>query len=165
MDTAPLLEDSDASIRSLAKEEYSSLLDSLSDRTKSLTNSLLPQSSTAGLSALIELKPGVGGSEASLFLEDLLRMYSRFASTKGWSAKIISKDERDEGGLKFATMEVAGEGSYDELRWESGVHRVQRVPATEASGRVHTSTVSVIVSRVFAPFSNDIHNSSNRHYL
>lgn len=73
-------------------------------------------------------------------------MYTRFSVTKGWQAKLASKDDRDEGGLKFATLEVTGHGAYDEFRWESGVHRVQRVPATEASGRVHTSTVSVIVS-------------------
>lgn len=142
------MEDEDISIRTLAEEELSGLIGSLSIQTDSLTKSLLPQSATAELSALIELKPGVGGSEASLFLEDLLRMYTRLSVTKGWQAKLASKDDRDEGGLKFATLEVTGHGAYDEFRWESGVHRVQRVPATEASGRVHTSTVSVVVSYI-----------------
>lgn len=87
----------------------------------------------------------MGGAESSLFLTDLMKMYSRYASDAGWQAKIISEDDRDGGGIKNATMEIIGEGAYDDLKWENGVHRVQRIPTTEAGGRVHTSTVSLFV--------------------
>ncbi|KAH8109915.1 release factor, partial [Phellopilus nigrolimitatus] len=146
IETASLLEDEDPSIRALAAEEYQSLFDA---HKKQLTSTfpllLVPQSQTSDMSALIEIKPGVGGSESSLFLADLLRMYTRFGNLRGWSSKIITKEDRDGGGMKNATLEVIGDGVYDLLRWESGVHRVQRVPATESSGRVHTSTVQIIV--------------------
>lgn len=134
-------------MRALANEEYTSLLNSLNHHIDVVFPSLLvPKSTTASLSALLELKSGVGGSEASLFLSDILRMYTRFAQCNDWSTKLLAKNELDSGGLKDAILEVAGEGAYDALRWESGVHRVQRVPATDASGRVHTSTVAVVVS-------------------
>ena len=93
----------------------------------------------------MELKSGVGGSEASLFLADLLRMYLRLANGRRWKATVVSQNDSDGGGIKDAIIEIKGEGVYDALRWESGVHRVQRVPATEASGRVHTSTVAAVV--------------------
>jgi peptide chain release factor 1 len=93
----------------------------------------------------MELKSGVGGSESSLFLADLLRMYQRLANSRRWKAQIVTKNDLESGGIKDAVLEIKGEEVYDTLRWESGVHRVQRVPATEASGRVHTSTVAVIV--------------------
>lgn len=107
---------------------------------------LLPQTeSTSHLSALLELKIGVGGTESSLFLTDMLRMYTRYSATKNWVVTTISMNENDAGGAKEAIIEVKGRGSYDALRWESGVHRVQRVPATESGGRTHTSTVAAIV--------------------
>ncbi|KAI5119542.1 hypothetical protein M0805_008528 [Coniferiporia weirii] len=151
VETASLLEDEDPDIRALASEEYKMLLvtqDNLIHDT--LPRLLVPRSQTSDFSALLEIKPGVGGSEASLFLADLLRMYTRFANVREWSAKMITKEDREAGGLKTAILEVVGEGAFDLLRWESGVHRVQRVPATESSGRVHTSTVQVVV----LPFSN-----------
>jgi peptide chain release factor 1 len=107
---------------------------------------LVPPSTTAHLSSLLELKAGVGGSEASLFAADLLRMYLRFANTMDWKTQVLSSRESDGGGLKDAIVEVTGRRSYDDLRWETGIHRVQRVPATESSGRVHTSTVAVLAS-------------------
>jgi len=110
-----------------------------------LPKALLPPSETDGLSALIELKAGVGGSESSLFVAELLRMYGRFARLNGWEPIVLASSESDGGGFKDAILEVKGVGAYDALRWESGVHRVQRVPATEASGRVHTSTVAAVV--------------------
>ena len=95
----------------------------------------------------MELKAGVGGDEASLFVSDLLRMYGRVAETNRWNVEVIAKEETESGrGTKNAVLEVRGEGAYDALRWESGVHRVQRVPETERSGRVHTSTAAVVVS-------------------
>ena len=109
-------------------------------------NALLPSSETEGLSALVELKAGVGGSESSLFAAELSRMYGRFARLNGWEPTVLASSESDSGGFKDVILEVNGSGAYDTLRWESGVHRVQRVPATEASGRLHTSTVAALVS-------------------
>ena len=114
-----------------------------------LPNALLPPSETEGLSALVELKAGVGGSESSLFTAELLRMYGRFARLNGWEPTVLASSESDGGGFKDVIVEVNGSGAYDTLRWESGVHRVQRVPATEASGRLHTSTVAAVVSNLY----------------
>jgi peptide chain release factor 1 len=134
-------------MRALALEEYESLTTSMLHQLNTTFPSLLvPTSPTASLSALIELKSGVGGSESSLFVADLLRMYLRFANGMKWKAQVVSSNELDGGGIKDAIVEIDGKGSYDSLRWETGIHRVQRVPATEASGRVHTSTVAVLVS-------------------
>jgi len=134
-------------MRALASDEYASLTSSLLESLSMTFPSLLvPISPTIHLSALVELKSGVGGSEASLFLGDLLRVYLRYAQTMRWKAEIIGKSDSDGGGIKDAVVEVKGVGAYDGLKWESGVHRVQRVPATEAKGRVHTSTVAAIVS-------------------
>jgi len=142
----PLLSDSDPAMRSLAVEEHASLTETLSRLLENTFPTLLvPASRTAHLSALLELKTGVGGSEASLFLADLVRMYTRVANTLGWKAVIMSSNVLDGGGMKDAILEIKGDKAYDALRWESGVHRVQRVPATEANGRVHTSTVAVVV--------------------
>ncbi|KAJ3503141.1 hypothetical protein NLJ89_g8564 [Agrocybe chaxingu] len=144
-ETSALFDDPDASMRSLAMEEANSLSETLSDIVQNTFPSLLiPSSTTAKLSALMELKSGVGGSEASLFLADLLRMYQRLANNTNWKASIVAKNDTEGGGIKDAVIEFKGEGAYDALRWESGVHRVQRVPATEASGRTHTSTVAIV---------------------
>lgn len=121
-------------MRALAADEHAALTARLSASLASFSALLVPPSRTRAYGALLELKPGVGGSEAALFSGDLLRVYVRYAGQRGWRA------EGREGAL-----EVRGAGAYDVLRWETGVHRVQRVPATEASGRVHTSTVAVIV--------------------
>lgn len=94
----------------------------------------------------MEFKAGVGGSESALFVGELMRMYMRLAQGLGWHAEVIMSNDTDAGGVKDAIVEIKGkERVYDTLRWESGVHRVQRVPATEANGRVHTSTVAVLV--------------------
>lgn len=133
-------------MRSLAEDEFTTLKESLSTYLSTTFPSLLvPPSQTRSFSALLELKAGVGGSEATLFLTDLLRVYVRYAHACGWRADVIQSTEVVGGGMRDAIVEVKGEGAYDTLRWETGVHRVQRVPATEASGRVHTSTVAIIV--------------------
>lgn len=145
-ETLPLLNDADPNMRALAVEEHAALTTALSDLlNNTFPRLLVPPSATAHLAALVELKTGVGGSEASLFLGDLVRMYTRVANAMGWKAALVGSNELDNGGMKDAILEVKGEGTYDALRWESGVHRVQRVPATEANGRVHTSTVAVVV--------------------
>lgn len=134
-------------MRAMASEEHTQLTDTLSHSLSTTFPTLLvPPSTTNHLSAIIDIKSGVGGSEASLFLADLLRVYLRYAQDMKWQADVITKNVSDNGGLKDAIVEVKGLGAYDKLRWESGVHRVQRVPATDAKGRVHTSTVAVIVS-------------------
>jgi peptide chain release factor 1 len=143
----PLLNDPDPTMRALASDEYTSLISSLSHSlSRTFPSLLVPSSPTIHLSALLELKSGVGGSEASLFLGDLLRVYLRYAQAMKWKAEIIEKNESDGGGVRDAVVEVKGVGAYDGLKWESGVHRVQRVPATESKGRVHTSTVAAVVS-------------------
>ncbi|GLB41103.1 putative chain release factor [Lyophyllum shimeji] len=145
-ETTALFEDSDEAMRALALEEHQSLSTSLTSLISSHIPSLLiPPSPTTHLSAMLELKSGVGGSESSLFLADLMRMYLRLANSRRWHTSVVSQNENEGGGIKDALVEVKGDGAYEALRWESGVHRVQRVPATEASGRVHTSTVAVIV--------------------
>lgn len=142
------MEDTDSTMRSLAADEYSELLKKLTGLAETTFPQLLiPPSETSHLSAMIELKAGVGGSEAMLFAADVLRMYMRLAPTLGWKATIVANNVMENGGVKDAIVEVQGKNAYDTLRWESGVHRVQRVPATESSGRVHTSTVAVLVRR------------------
>ncbi|KAF5366310.1 hypothetical protein D9758_005715 [Tetrapyrgos nigripes] len=145
-DLKPLLSDPDPSMRSLASEEYESLDETRNNLLQNTFPSLLvPPSTTASLSALVELKSGAGGIESSLFLAELLRMYLRFATNSSFKSTIVAENENDGGGTKDAIVEIKGEGAYDAFRWESGVHRVQRVPATDSAGRVHTSTVAVIV--------------------
>jgi peptide chain release factor 1 len=145
-------------MRQLAIEDRSSQITKLQSLLTSFPSLLLSSQSTAtsssassstdtsSLSALMELRAGVGGSESSLFVGDLVRMYIHYASEQGWSTQVSQGKETESGGLKDASIEVKGEGCYETLRWESGVHRVQRVPETESGGRVHTSTCGVIVS-------------------
>jgi len=133
-------------MRSLASEEIETLSSALASIVEHQFPALLiPPSKTAHLGALMEMKSGVGGSESSLFLAELLRMYQRFANYNHWNATIVAKNDLEAGGIKDAAVEFRGDGAYDSLRWESGVHRVQRVPSTESSGRTHTSTVAVVV--------------------
>ena len=138
-------------MRSLALEEIDTLAETLAKMIEyHFPTLLIPPSQTTHLGALMEMKSGVGGSESSLFLAELLRMYQRLATNNNWNATIVTKNDLEAGGIKDATVEFRGGGAYDSLRWESGVHRVQRVPATESSGRTHTSTVAIVVS-LFAP--------------
>ncbi|KAI9001163.1 release factor [Trametes punicea] len=157
-ETLALLNDPDPTMRSMAEDEYASLTENMSQLVEETFPALLvPPSETAHLSALIELRAGVGGSESALFVGDLVRMYTRAAQAMGWDVNMISSNVLDAGGIKDAIMEVKGKGAYDALRWESGVHRVQRVPATEANGRVHTSTVGVMV----LPLTEEVESSSD----
>jgi peptide chain release factor 1 len=147
-----MLEDPDESLRLWAVEDDRVFTDTLDDLVENVFPSLIiPSSKTAHMSALMELKAGVGGSESNLFLGELMRMYLRYAQSVKWKVTTVSSLDTPEGGVKNAVVEFKGPGAYDSLRWESGVHRVQRVPATEASGRVHTSTVAVVVSRPSLP--------------
>ena len=112
---------------------------------KSLTPLLLPRDPLADRNAVAELRAGTGGDEAALFAADLFRMYTRFCERQGWRIEIVSMADAALGGIKEVIFKVIGDGTYGELHWESGVHRVQRVPATESQGRIHTSAATVAV--------------------
>lgn len=143
-----MMEDLDETLCALAVEDDRTFTETLDNLVENVFPSLvIPPSKTAHMSALMELKAGVGGSESNIFLAELMRMYLRYAQSMKWKATTVSSLDTPEGGVKNAVIEFKGPGAYDSLRWESGVHRVQRVPTTEASGRVHTSTVAVVVSR------------------
>ncbi len=138
-------------MRNLLIEERDTLLASLSESlSQTFPRLLIPPSSTGDMSAIMEFKAGAGGDEATLFLAELVRMYTKMAVSNGFLPALVSStstggSKGSSGGLKDAILEVKGDGAYDFLRWESGVHRVQRVPATETQGRVHTSTVALVV--------------------
>jgi peptide chain release factor 1 len=106
---------------------------------------LLPRDSADARPALIEIRPGTGGEEAALFAGDLLRMYARYAERRGWRFEVLEESQTELGGIKEAVIRVAGEGVFARLKFESGVHRVQRVPETESGGRIHTSAATVAV--------------------
>lgn len=135
----------DPEMRDLALEELSRLDVELPELEQALRLALLPRDAADARPALIELRPGTGGDEASLFAADLLRMYQRYAEARGWLVQIVSLSETELGGLREAVLRIAGEGVFARLKFESGVHRVQRVPVTESGGRIHTSAATVAV--------------------
>ena len=135
----------DPEMRDLARQEESELADEqlrLEERMKFL---LLPKDPNDDKNILLEIRGGTGGEEAALFASDLFRMYTRFAERRRWKVEILSMSSASAGGLKEVVAAVEGKGAYAQLKYESGVHRVQRVPATEAQGRVHTSTATVAI--------------------
>ncbi len=137
--------ESDADLRAMAQEELDGLRirrDQLESEIKLL---LLPQDPNDSKSVIVELRQGEGGDEAALFAADLYRIYSRYAEQRHWKIEIINASENGVGGYKEIAFEIRGEGAYSRLKYEGGVHRVQRVPATEARGRIHTSTATVAV--------------------
>jgi peptide chain release factor 1 len=135
----------DAEMRELAKEEFRDLETRLKDAEDRLKFLLIPKDPLDEKNIIMEIRAGTGGDEAALFAADLFRMYSRFAETRGWKFEIMSSNETELGGFKEIVFSISGNNVYENLRYESGVHRVQRVPATEASGRIHTSAVTVAV--------------------
>src|SRR5690348_11712358 len=112
---------------------------------RELNDLLTPPDPLADRDAILEIRAGTGGDEAALFAADLFRMYSRYAEKQGWRIDVMSTSESGTGGLKEVIASIEGRGVYSRMKYESGVHRVQRVPATEASGRIHTSTATVAV--------------------
>lgn len=140
-----LLQSGDAEMAALAREELFALKARLPVLETTLKLRLLPKDAADDGNVILEVRAGTGGEEASLFAADLLRMYQRFAQLKGWRSEVLSLSETGLGGIKEAAMEIAGEGVYAQLKFESGVHRVQRVPVTEASGRIHTSAATIAV--------------------
>lgn len=144
-DNKTLLNDPDPEIRKLAKEEIEELKTSLEDLEKQLKILLLPKDPNDEKNILLEIRAGTGGEEAALFVADLFRMYSRYAESKGWKTEIMSQHPTGIGGFKEIIILIEGKNVYSRLKYESGVHRVQRVPETEAQGRIHTSAVTVAV--------------------
>ena len=135
----------DPDMKALAEEELPILRAQLPEVEKALQVALLPKDSADARPAMLEIRPGTGGDEAALFAADLLRMYQRYADVRGWRFDIIDEQATELGGIKEVTAHVQGEGVFARLKYESGVHRVQRVPSTESGGRIHTSAATVAV--------------------
>jgi peptide chain release factor 1 len=140
-----LSRDPDEAVRELAVEEVVQLTDRQTELEGELHRLLVPPEPNDARNVILEIRAGTGGEEASLFAADLYRMYARYADRNRWKMDLLALSESESGGYKEAIAEVAGDGAYSRLKFESGVHRVQRVPVTEASGRIHTSTATVAV--------------------
>jgi peptide chain release factor 1 len=140
-----LLETEDAEIRELARAEISDLEPKIQALENSLKMMLLPRDPRDERNVIVEIRAGTGGDEAGIFAADLFRMYHRYADRQGWDVEILSQNETGVGGFKEIVFEVKGKGAFSRLKYESGVHRVQRVPVTESQGRIHTSTATVAV--------------------
>jgi peptide chain release factor 1 len=140
-----LANEKDEEFRSLAKEELTQLTFDYEEMEEKIRLLLIPSDPQDGKNAIVEIRAGTGGDEASIFSGDLFRMYSHYCETKNWKVDVVSMTEGTMGGFKEIVFNVIGEGVYGLLKYESGVHRVQRVPQTETQGRVHTSAASVVV--------------------
>ena len=140
-----LLKDSDPDIRSMAKEEIPVLEARIAQLHEQLNVLLMPKDPRDDKNVILEIRAGTGGEEAGIFAGDLFRMYTRYAEAKRWKIEIIEKNDSAAGGFKEVVSMVQGKGAYSQFKYESGIHRVQRVPDTETQGRVHTSAVTVAV--------------------
>lgn len=145
MQVQDLLQDPDPAVRELAEQELEELLRRRQRLEGELGELLVPRDPYDDRNIFVEIRPAAGGEEAALFAADLLRMYTRYAERRGWKVEVLELHPSDLGGVKSATLSIAGKGAYSRLKYESGVHRVQRVPETEAAGRIHTSTATVAV--------------------
>lgn len=144
LDDAKLLLD-DPEMRELAQGEVRELEEGIETLSEQLKVMLLPKDPRDAKNVIMEIRAGAGGDEAALFAADLFRMYTRFAEARRWKVEVTAENEIGAGGYKRIEFEIKGEGAFSRLKYESGVHRVQRVPATESQGRIHTSTVTVAV--------------------
>jgi peptide chain release factor 1 len=135
----------DPEMRAMAEEELAEIEAALPEAERALALRLLPKDAADDRSAMLEIRAGTGGDEAALFAGDLFRMYQRYAEERGWRVELISASAADVGGYKEVVASVTGSGVFARLKFESGVHRVQRVPATESGGRIHTSAATVAV--------------------
>ena len=140
-----MTKDADEELRAIASEELAEIEIALPAAERALALQLLPKDSADERAAMLEVRAGTGGDEAALFAGDLLRMYQRFAEERGWRFELINASQSDVGGYKEAVASITGNGVFARLKFESGVHRVQRVPATESGGRIHTSAATVAV--------------------
>ncbi len=144
-ETQLMANDSDREMVELAQDELKSLREQLEILEAAIRNYLVPKDPNDDKNVIVEVRAGTGGDEAALFAADLYRMYVRYAEKHRWKVEVLTATETDGGGFREIIFEVRGKGAYSYLRYESGVHRVQRVPATESQGRIHTSTASVAV--------------------
>ncbi|TWH71407.1 peptide chain release factor 1 [Azomonas agilis] len=140
-----LLKDSDPDLREMAAEEIASAKEELLELESQLQRLLLPKDPNDGRNVFLEVRAGTGGDEAAIFAGDLFRMYSRYAERQGWRVEVLSENEGEHGGYKEVISRVEGDNVYAKLKFESGAHRVQRVPETESQGRIHTSACTVAV--------------------
>ncbi len=144
-ETEALTRDPDPEIADLAFEELEALRAQREEILRRIKSLLVPKDPNDEKNVIVEIRAGTGGEEAALFAADLFRMYTRYAERQRWKVEVLSSTETDTGGFREIIFEVSGRGAYSHLRYESGVHRVQRVPVTESQGRIHTSTASVAV--------------------
>ncbi len=144
-DNKALIEDADPELRAMAQEENKELEERIGQLEKDLTILLLPKDPMDDKNIILEIRAGTGGEEAALFAADLFRMYSRYADNRGWRVEILSLSESGTGGYKEIIALIAGHRAYSYLKYEAGTHRVQRVPATESQGRIHTSAATVAI--------------------
>ncbi len=140
-----LEEESDEEMRELAKEELNDAKARIEELEKELKILLLPKDPNDDKNVIVEIRAGAGGDEAALFAAEIFRMYQHYVETRGWKIEILEMEDTGIGGMKKINFMVTGQGAYSILKYESGVHRVQRVPATESGGRIHTSTITVAV--------------------
>jgi len=152
----------DPEMAAMAAEELRALTDRLPELEREVALLLAPRDADENASAVLEVRAGTGGDEAALFAGDLFRMYSRYASTRGWRIELDSATEGDAGGYKEIIATVTGEGVFGRLKFESGVHRVQRVPTTESQGRIHTSAATVAVLPEVEDVEIEIHDKDIR---
>ncbi len=143
--TAMLAEEQDADMQAMAEEELAALQQDLPRHEESLQLLLLPQDPNDHCNVFLEVRAGTGGDEAAIFSGDLFRMYSRFAEIRGWQVEVINESLGEHGGYKEIIARIVGQNVYSQLKFESGAHRVQRVPVTESQGRVHTSACTVAI--------------------
>ncbi|MCB2078912.1 MAG: PCRF domain-containing protein, partial [Novosphingobium sp.] len=136
---------SDPDMRALAEEEIARIREELPEAEQRLAIAMLPRDNADDRPAMLEIRAGTGGDEAALFAADLLRMYERYAAEQGWKVEVVSANASDIGGFKEVVANITGQGVFAKLKFESGVHRVQRVPVTESGGRIHTSAATVAV--------------------
>lgn len=140
-----MMSDADPELKDMAEEEYKSCKLQLEELQQELQVLLLPSDPNDKANVFLEIRAGAGGDEAAIFAGDLFRMYSRYAENQGWQVEVMNRNEADQGGFKEIIAKIIGDQVYSKLKFESGAHRVQRVPATEAQGRVHTSTCTVAI--------------------
>ena len=140
-----LEEENDEEMREMLKEELSSAKDKVAEPEEKIKILLLPKDPNDDKNVIVEIRAGAGGDEAALFAAELFRMYTHYAEARRWKVEVVNSDETGIGGMKEVEFMVTGQGAYSVLKYESGVHRVQRVPETESGGRIHTSTASVAV--------------------
>jgi len=140
-----MLKDDDAEVRAMGKEEIEALKDSMGELELAVRRVLIPKDPHDDSNIYLEIRAGTGGDEAAIFAGDLFRMYSKYADSQGWKLEIMNEHEGDHGGYKEIISRIIGNGAYSKLKFESGAHRVQRVPETETQGRIHTSACTVAI--------------------